>query len=75
MAQPLIWSDASLDDIDGLAEYISRDSFYYAQHVVDEIMTAGIHFTNNLPGDASSLNCEILRSENCLSTVIDSFTS
>jgi plasmid stabilization system protein ParE len=41
MANPVIWSAASLDDINGLAEYIGRDSVYYAQHVVEMIMTAG----------------------------------
>jgi plasmid stabilization system protein ParE len=47
MAQPVIWSEESLDDIDGLAEYISRDSFYYAQHVADEIMAAGHSLQEN----------------------------
>ena len=35
MAEALIWSQESLDDIDRLAEYISRDSMYHACRVVD----------------------------------------
>gem|GEM_PF-5891489 len=30
MAQPVIWSDESLSNIEGIAEYIARDSLYYA---------------------------------------------
>ena len=41
MAERIIWSQESLDDIDSIAEYISRDSIYYAQQVVDQIFTAG----------------------------------
>jgi len=36
MAQPLIWSQEALDDIDEIAEYISRDSRFYAQQVVEK---------------------------------------
>lgn len=32
MAGALSWSQEALDDIDGIAEYISRDSPYYALH-------------------------------------------
>ncbi len=39
MAQSVIWSEESLQDIDSIAEYISRDSIHYAQRVVDEIFT------------------------------------
>lgn len=35
MAQTLIWSHEALDDIDRIAEYISRDSLYHAQQVVE----------------------------------------
>lgn len=41
MAQILIWSQESLDDIDSIAEYIARDSLYYAQHVVEAIFERG----------------------------------
>jgi plasmid stabilization system protein ParE len=34
MAQTLIWSHEALDDIDRIAEYISRDSPSHAQQVV-----------------------------------------
>ena len=37
MAQALIWSHEALDDIDRIAEYISRDSRYHAQQVVERL--------------------------------------
>lgn len=37
MVQALIWSNEALDDIDRLAEYISRDSRYHAQQVVERL--------------------------------------
>lgn len=41
MAERINWSQESLDDIDSIAEYISRDSIYYAQQVVDQIFIVG----------------------------------
>ena len=41
MAQSVIWSQESLDDINNIAEYISRDSIYYAQQVVENIFERG----------------------------------
>ncbi|OGI46220.1 MAG: plasmid stabilization protein [Candidatus Muproteobacteria bacterium RBG_16_65_34] len=41
MAQTLIWSQEALDDIDSIAEYISRDSLYHAQQVVEHIVDLG----------------------------------
>jgi len=38
MAQALIWSREALDDIDRIAEYISRDSRYHAQQVVERLL-------------------------------------
>ena len=38
MAQTIIWSQESLDDINSIAEYISRDSLYHAQQVVENII-------------------------------------
>jgi plasmid stabilization system protein ParE len=37
MAQALIWSREALDDIDRSAEYISRDSRYHAEQVVERL--------------------------------------
>jgi toxin ParE1/3/4 len=37
MAQALIWSNEALDDVDRIAEYISRDSPYHAQRVVERL--------------------------------------
>ena len=31
------WSPQALDDVDGVAEYIARDSVFYASAVVDKI--------------------------------------
>jgi plasmid stabilization system protein ParE len=42
MAQALIWSRESLDDIDRIAEYIQRDSPYHAQLVVEQILALGL---------------------------------
>ena len=47
MAESIIWSQESLDDIDSIAEYISRDSIYYAQQVVEQIFTAGESLLDN----------------------------
>lgn len=41
MAKPVIWSAEALHDIECIAEYISRDSVYYAQQVVERIISAG----------------------------------
>lgn len=41
MAKSLTWSREALDDIDGIAEYISRDSLYHAQQVVARIVELG----------------------------------
>lgn len=41
MAYTLIWSQAALDDIDGIAEYISKDSLYHAQQVVERLLELG----------------------------------
>ena len=34
MARELIWSDEALDDIDGIARFIARDSLHHAKRVV-----------------------------------------
>ncbi|MEK6805211.1 MAG: type II toxin-antitoxin system RelE/ParE family toxin [Pseudomonadota bacterium] len=39
MAQPVIWSQESLDDADAIAAYIHRNSPFYAQHVVEELFS------------------------------------
>jgi len=41
MAKSIIWSEESLCDIEYIAEYISRDSVYYAQQVVERIISTG----------------------------------
>ena len=50
MAQAVIWSQESLDDINSIAEYISRDSLYHAQQVVENIFERG----DNLPEQPES---------------------
>lgn len=39
MAKSVIWSDEALEDIESIAEFISRDSVHHAQRVVDEIIS------------------------------------
>jgi len=41
MVATVIWSQESLDDIDAIAEYISRDSPYHAQRVVEALFDLG----------------------------------
>ena len=41
MAQALIWSQEALGDIESIAEFISRDSPYHAQQVVERILELG----------------------------------
>lgn len=50
MAQAVIWSQESLDDINSIAEFISRDSLYHAQQVVENIFERG----DNLPEQPES---------------------
>ena len=38
MGYEVVWSPAALDDIESLADYIARDSEYYARAVVDKIL-------------------------------------
>ncbi len=37
MVQALIWTHEALNDINGIAEYIGRDSHYHAQQVVERL--------------------------------------
>ena len=37
MAAAVVWSQEALEDVDAIAAYISRDSPYHAQRVVEEI--------------------------------------
>jgi len=39
MAQSVIWSQESLDDLDSIAEYISRDSLYIFAFIGDDSKT------------------------------------
>ena len=41
MARTVIWSQEALDDIDSIAEYISRDSRYHARQVVETLFERG----------------------------------
>jgi plasmid stabilization system protein ParE len=41
MAQALIWSREALEDIASIAEYISRDSVYHANQVVERLLDLG----------------------------------
>ncbi len=41
MDYTVVWSEEILDDIDALADYIARDSAFYAQQVVESILELG----------------------------------
>lgn len=36
----IVWTETALTDIDSIAEYISKDSFYYASKFVEKIFVA-----------------------------------
>lgn len=40
MAHALKWAEAALDDLDGIAEFIARDSPFYAASFVQELLAA-----------------------------------
>lgn len=40
MARKLIWSHEATADLNALAEYIARDSTFYAASFVEEVLTA-----------------------------------
>jgi toxin ParE1/3/4 len=40
MAGQVIWSPSALNDVDDIANYIARDSAYYASAVVSKILAA-----------------------------------
>ncbi|MBT4129609.1 MAG: type II toxin-antitoxin system RelE/ParE family toxin [Gammaproteobacteria bacterium] len=47
MAQPVRWSDEALEDLSSIAKFIAKDSPFYAEHVLEEILSKGeaiIHF-------------------------------
>ena len=41
MAAALIWSDEALEDIDAIAQFITRDSAHHAQRVVEAVFELG----------------------------------
>lgn len=41
MAKKIVWSHESKEDLDLIAEYISRDSIYFAASFVQEILDVG----------------------------------
>jgi toxin ParE1/3/4 len=41
MAKKVVWSHESDKDLDAIAEYISRDSVFYAASFVEKILDAG----------------------------------
>ncbi len=49
MARTVIWTEAAVDDISGVAEFIARDSRFYAAALVRESRAAALslrHFAN-----------------------------
>ena len=47
MAYSIVWSEQALDDVDHIAEYICRDSEFYAQKVASEIYAKGDSLQEN----------------------------
>lgn len=47
MAQDLIWSSQALDDIDAIAQYISKDSPYHAEQVVERLLDLADSLTSH----------------------------
>lgn len=41
MAQAIVWSREALEDIEAIAEHISRDSVYHATQVVERLLDLG----------------------------------
>ncbi len=41
MVRKVVWSEEAVGDLEALAEYIARDSAYYAAAFVQEILDAG----------------------------------
>lgn len=41
MAYRVIWSPEALDDVEAIAEFIGRDSRFYAQAVVSKVLAVG----------------------------------
>jgi plasmid stabilization system protein ParE len=39
MAHRVVWSPQALDDVEAIAEYIGKDSLFYARAVVNKIVT------------------------------------
>jgi hypothetical protein len=48
MVYTVVWSEEVLGDIDALADYIARDSIFYAQQVVDAAHVIQKHHPNRL---------------------------
>ena len=41
MAHTIVWSGEALSDIEGIAEFIRRNSIYYAEQVVTSLLETG----------------------------------
>ncbi len=46
MAYQVVWSSKALEDVEGIAEYISRDSASYAGVIVEKILDATRNLSN-----------------------------
>lgn len=63
MDYTVIWSNQALEDIEGIAAYISDDSVYHAERVVEAFLAAGNSLTQNAQRGPKipELNIETLR--------------
>lgn len=66
MARKVIWSHEATTDLESLAEYIARDSAFYAASFIQEIREQAVHLMSFLKEDASFLSSAILTFVNFL---------
>lgn len=46
MAHRIVWSPEALEDLEAIAEFIGRDSRFYAQAVVSKVLASGAVITD-----------------------------
>ena len=63
MAHPIEWSLEAIEDLDSIAEYIARDSAFYAQSVVSKILSVarGISDQNLIGRIVHEMNDRLIR--------------
>jgi len=62
MARRLVWSPEAIEDIESIAEYIERDSLWYARSVARKIVEKQSRFLQTPKSEEWLLRSAILRS-------------